>query len=271
LADGARHHATDVFRALHRLAELKRAVEPIWKRFNALVVPSASSHPRIDRVLADPIATNTRLGRYTTFANLLDLAAVAVPGGFRRDGLPAGVTLIGPWGSDPALLSLASKVHVATGGSLGATGWPFPIPDSPDSDAAPAPEGFLSMAVVGAHLSGQPLNSQLTERGGRLVRAARTAPHYRLYALPGTQPPKPGLVRVGDGDGVRIEIEVWALPMESLGSFLAGVGPPLAIGTVDLDDGVRVHGFLCEGQAAANAQDISSFGGWRGYLSREPA
>jgi allophanate hydrolase len=100
------------------------------------------------------------------------------------------------------------------------------------------------------------------------VRAARTAPHYRLYALPGTVPPKPGLVRVGDGQGVRIEIEVWALPTETLGSFLADVGSPLAIGTIDLEDGVRVHGFLCEGYAAANAEDISSFGGWRGYLSR---
>jgi allophanate hydrolase len=269
LADGARQRATDVFRGLHRLAELKRAIEPLWKRCHALVVPSAPFHPRIDEVLADPVGANTRLGRYTTFANLLDLAAVAVPGGFRRDGLPAGVTFIGPWGSDALLLALASAFHARTGGTLGATGWPLPVPGADHASAEP--EGFLSMAVVGAHLSGQPLNRQLTERGGRLVRTARTAPHYRLYALPGTQPPKPGLVRVEDGRGVQIEIEVWALPIETVGSFIAGVGSPLAIGTVDLDDGVRVHGFLCEGHAAANAQDISSYGGWRGYLSRAPA
>jgi allophanate hydrolase len=269
LADGARHRATDVFRALHRLAELKRVVEPLWTRCHALVVPSVPSHPRIDEVLADPIGVNARLGRYTTFANLLDLAAVAVPGGFRRDGLPAGVTFIGPWGSDASLLTLASTFHAMTGGTLGATGWTLPGSGAQHAPAERA--GSLSVAVVGAHLSGQPLNGQLTERGARLVRAARTAPHYRLYALPGTQPPKPGLVRVGDGHGVRIEIEVWALPTETLGSFLADVGSPLAIGTIDLEDGVRVHGFLCEGYAAANAEDISSFGGWRGYLSRQPA
>jgi allophanate hydrolase len=124
--------------------------------------------------------------------------------------------------------------------------------------------GTLSLAVVGAHLSGFPLNHQLTDRGGHLARTASTAPHYRLYALPGTRPPKPGLVRT-HGDGTRVELEVWTLPLETIGSFLAGIAPPLALGTIELDDGSRVHGFLCEAHAVENAEDISSFGGWRAY------
>lgn len=264
LANGARHRATDVFRGVHRLAELRRAVEPLWSRLEALVVPSVPWHPQIEEVLADPIGANARLGRYTTFANLLDLAAVAVPGGFRPNGLPSGVTFIGPWGRDASLLTLGSTFHASVGGTLGATAWPLPRPIAPSSTLA---EGTLSLAVVGAHLSGFPLNHQLTERGGRLARTAHTAPLYRLYALPGTRPPKPGLVRTREG-GARIELEVWTLPTETIGSFLAGVASPLALGTVELDDGSRVHGFLCEAHAAQGAEDISSFGGWRSYARR---
>jgi allophanate hydrolase len=264
LDGGTRHRATDAFRAVHRLAELRRAVEPLWSRVEALLVPTAPYHPRIEEVLADPIEVNARLGRYTTFANLLDLAAVAVPGGFRPNGLPSGVTFIGPWGRDAALLAMASAFHATTGGSLGATEWPLPRPAAP---SFAAPEKHLSLAVVGAHLSGFPLNHQLTDRGGRLARTAWTAPHYRLYALPGTRPPKPGLVRA-TGEGARIELEVWTLPMETIGSFLAGIGSPLALGTIELDDGSRVHGFLCEAHAVKEAEDISSFGGWRSYERR---
>jgi allophanate hydrolase len=124
------------------------------------------------------------------------------------------------------------------------------------------------MAVVGAHLTGMPLNRQLTERGATLLRATRTAPSYRMYALPDTRPPKPGLVRVADGQGAAIEVEVWGLPEATVGSFIAGVGAPLAIGTLALEDGTQVHGFLCEGAAVASAEDISAFGGWRAYLAR---
>jgi allophanate hydrolase len=265
LTDGAQHRATDAFRALHRLAELQRAIEPLWTGLEALVVPSTPSHPRISEVLADPVHSNARLGRYTTFANLLDLAAVAVPGTFRPDGLPSSATFIGPWGRDATLLTLAAAFHSTTGDSLGATGWPLPHLEAlaPRQD-----EDSLPIAVVGAHLSGEPLNHQLTERGGRLLRTTRTAPHYRLYALPGTQPPKPGLVRVERQSGARIELEVWTLPGQAVGSFLAGVHSPLAIGTIELEDESRVHGFLCEGHALAGAEDISSFGGWRAFQAR---
>jgi allophanate hydrolase len=264
LADGVPYRATDAFRARHRLAELARELAPLWKRVSALVVPTAPQHPTIDAVLTDPIAENARLGKYTTFANLLDLAGVAVPAGFRDDGLPFGVTFLGPWGSDAALLSLGAAFHRRAGVTLGSMGWAYP-PEEP-VDTAPSSDELV-VAVVGAHLLGQPLNHQLTERGGRLVRVARTSPHYKLVALPGTQPPKPGLLRAASG-GTAIEVELWAMPLTAFGSFIAGVGAPLAIGTIEIADGSRVHGFLCESHAAERAQDISSFGGWRAYLSR---
>jgi allophanate hydrolase len=265
LARGESPRATDAFRGYHRLRRLKRSVEALWGRLSALIVPAAPAIPRIDEVEADPIQANVRLGRYTNFVNLLDLAAVAVPAGFRRDGLPLGVTFLGPWGRDATLIALASAFHERTGGTLGATGAPLSL--AADAAREP-PAGFMAMAVVGAHLTGQPLNHQLTERGGVFLRSVRTAPRYRLYALPETTPPKPGLLRVRDEAGARIELEIWALPAETIGSFLAGIASPLSLGTIELEDGARIHGFLCEGSAVEGARDISSFGGWRGYLCR---
>jgi allophanate hydrolase len=124
----------------------------------------------------------------------------------------------------------------------------------------------IHLAVVGAHLSGQPLNGQLTERGASLVRAVKTAPDYRLYALAGTVPPKPGLQRVAAGTGFAIELEVWAMPEEQFGSFMKLVPAPLGIGTLRLEDGSEVKGFICEPFALESAQDISRYGGWRAYL-----
>jgi allophanate hydrolase len=265
LAQADRYRGTDAFRALHRLQALRRAVEPVFARVDALVLPTAPSMPRIEELLADPIEANARLGRYTTFANLLDLAAVAVPSGMRRDGLPAGVTFVGPWGADASLLAFASAFHARDPGPLGATGWPWP---EREPVAETTHGGRLLVAVVGAHLSGQPLNGQLTERGASLVKTARTAPWYRLYALPGTQPPKPGLIRGHDAVASGIEVEVWSMPAAEFGSFIQGVRAPLAIGQIELDDGARVHGFLCEGHAVEGATDITSFGGWRAYLRR---
>jgi allophanate hydrolase len=178
--------------------------------------------------------------------------------------LPFGVTFLGAWGADPQLLNLASAFHRRAGTTLGAMGWGYPLEEP--TDTSPSPDELV-VAVVGAHLQGQPLNHQLTDRGARLLRAARTAPHYKLVALPGTEPPKPGLVRVAAG-GSAIEVELWAMPELAFGSFMAGVGSPLAIGTLEIAGGSRVHGFLCESHAADRAEDISSFGGWRAYLNR---
>jgi allophanate hydrolase len=266
LAQGERYAATDAFRALQRLTELKRAAEPVWKAYDVLVVPTAPTLPTMAEIEADPIGGNARLGLFTTFGNLLDLSGVAVPGPLRSDGLPFGVTFLGPWGRDATLLAIASAFHARIGGPLGATDWPWPRRgDAPES---PPPDDALPLAVVGAHLSGMPLNHQLTDRGAKFLRVARTAPLYRLYALPDATPPKPGLVRVQDGEGVPVEVEVWAVPMAGVGSFVAGVASPLAIGTVELEGGDRVHGFVCEGHVVARARDISGYGGWRAYLNR---
>jgi allophanate hydrolase len=262
LKGGADRRGVDVFRSQHRLAALRRTVDAGWAKIDALAVPTAPLLPRIDEVEADPIGLNARLGKYTTFANLLDLAGVAVPGGVRSDGLPWGISLLGPWGSDPVLLDLAAAFEARVGAPLGATGWPAPPPLQREAEAG---SKRLKIAVVGAHLAGMPLNHQLTDLGGVLEATTRTAAAYRLYALRGTVPPKPGLVR--DPAGVKIALEVWSIPTDAVGAFLSGVRSPLAIGSVELESGTFVHGFLCETHALAGAEDISGFGGWRAYVA----
>jgi allophanate hydrolase len=261
MAGAARFSATDVYVANARLAEAQAALAAEWSTFDVLVVPTASRSYTIAEVAAEPLELNRRLGTYTNFVNLLDLAALAVPASMRADGLPIGITLIGPPGSDLMLADLGQRVHADAGLTLGATGLPMP----PVELLCPQPD-VAQVAVVGAHLSGLPLNHQLTERGARLVRRTRTAPRYRLFALPGTTPPKPGMVRTHGACGCAIDVEVWELPLGAFGSFVVGVPAPLSIGTIELDDGPAVHGFLCEAAATTGAEDISHFGGWRGYL-----
>jgi allophanate hydrolase len=225
-------------------------------------VPTAPRPYTVAEVGAEPLLLNTRLGTYTNFVNLLDLAALAVPAGFRSDGVPWGVTLIAPAWRETELLALGARCHERAGGQLGATGVPLastpPIPE-------PVKTGTVRLAVVGAHLSGLPLNHQLTDRGARLVGPAQTAPAYRLYSLPDTIPPKPGLVRATQG-GDTVAVEVWELSVAAFGSFVAAVPPPLCIGTITLAGGETVKGFLCEAHAVERARDITSFGGWRAFL-----
>jgi allophanate hydrolase len=254
--------AADAFRAQYRLMELKRATEEAWSSVDVLVTPTAGTIYRIDEVNADPIRLNSNLGYYTNFVNLLDLAAVAVPAGFRDDGIPFGVSLVGRPGSDRELLGLAGSVQRARVARLGALDAPLP---AVSESGGPDTEDDICMAVCGAHMLGLPLNHQLTSRGGRLLQRTRTKPVYALYALPGGPPYRPGMIRVGDG-GAAIEVEVWSVPAAEFGSFVNGIGPPLTIGKVELQDGSRVSGFICEGYAAAGARDITSLGGWRGYL-----
>jgi allophanate hydrolase len=244
----ASRSATDAYHGLYELEALRRVAAAAWATIDLLVLPTAGTIYTKEAVEADPIRLNTNLGYYTNFVNLMDLAAVAMPAGFRRDGLPFGVSLIGPAFSDAALLRLASRF----GGSATAA-------------AGDAP-GCVHVAVVGAHLTGEPLNHQLTERGARLVRACRTSPEYRFYALANTTPPKPGLVREPGHDGTGIALEIWAVPSHHFGSFVAGVPPPLAIGSVQIDTGDWVKGFVCEPAALAGATEITRFGGWKNYL-----
>ncbi len=278
--------AVEAFRAFYNLEELRRAAAAEWARMDVLLLPTTPTIYTHAEVAAEPVLLNSRLGTYTNFVNLLDLSALAVPAGFRPDGLPLGVTLMAPAFGDSALLALGARLHAALGGTLGATATalsavsaPAALPDSraPFRPApAPAPVSIL-LAVVGAHLSGQPLNHQLTSRGATLARATRTAPDYRLFALARTTPPKPGLVRspgftpvVASGAFAGIEVEVWSLSPAAFGAFTAEVPAPLAIGNVVLADGSTVKGFVCEPAALEGATEITAHGGWRAYLAARP-
>jgi len=263
ISGAAKYNATDLFQGERRLAELRKATARVWDSADVLVVPTAPTAYRISDVLADPFRTNRRLGHYTNFVNLLDLAALAVPSSMRADGLPIGITLIGPAGSDRMLADLGQRFHQRTALKLGALDEPLPPPV-----ALPRGEDGVSVAVVGAHLRGLPLNGELVERGARLERTTRTAARYRLVALPATSPPKPGLMR-DPAAGGAIEVEVWRMPASAFGSFVAKIASPLGIGSIELDDGERVQGFLCESWAAVGATDITRFGGWRAYLKAE--
>jgi allophanate hydrolase len=263
---GKRFNAVDTFRAMYRLAELRKATEDVWEAIDVLLLPTAATIYTIAEVEREPTELNSNLGRYTNFVNLLDLAAIAVPSGFRRDGLPFGVTLAAPAGRDLALCRLGTRLQREAGLALGAT--PHALPHASAVTALPL-AGTICVAVIGAHLSGEPLNHQLTERGARLLRACRTAPRYRLYALPGSTPAKPGLVRADTG--TAIELEVWEMPERHFGSFVAGIPAPLGIGTVELDDGTSAKGFLCESYATQDATDISCHGGWRAFLAAQPS
>src|SRR5258706_581511 len=262
IAAATRYSAADAFEAQYRLAALKRATAPVWQQIDTLALPTAGSPYTIAAVDADPIRLNANLGRYTNFVNLLDLAAISLPSGFRPDGLPFGLTLVAPALTDARLCELGERYQRATGLRLGACDTSLPEA-AHASDRPPAPD-TVRVAVVGAHLSGGPLNRQLTGCGATLARACRTAPAYGLYALSGTEPPKPGLVR---GGAAAIEVEVWEMPVEQFGSFVATIPAPLCIGTLELEDGEEVKGFLCEAYATRSAQDISSYGGWRKFLA----
>jgi len=236
IGGAVKYSAVDAFRAIYRLEELREQTLAEWARVDLLVLPTAGWIYRIEEVLADPIALNTNLGLYTNFVNLLNLAALAVPAGQRPDGLPFGISLIGPAGSDLSLLRIAERMQ------------------------------GISVAVAGAHLSGQPLNWQLTSRGATLLRTVKTSPEYRLYALANTTPPKPALVYEPGFQGPGIEVEVWSFPPSEFGGFVAEVPGPLGIGSVRLADGSTVRGFICEPYGIQGAEEITHFGGWRAYL-----
>ncbi|KAA6456666.1 allophanate hydrolase [Acidobacteria bacterium AB60] len=262
----AKYNAVEAFEAGYTLRQFERETLEVWKQVDFLLLPTTPTHYTIDQVLADPIELNTKLGYYTNFVNLLDLAAVAVPAGMKPNGLSFGVSLIGPAFSDDGLLRVADRLHRRLAKTIGGTERLLASTASLPSYST-APPGCLLMAVVGAHLTGQPLNWQLTERKARLVRTTRTGGQYRLYALANTTPPKPGLVFTPGFKGEGIEIEVWAMPEQTIGSFLNMIPPPLCLGTIRLADGSQVRGFLCEPSGIEGAQEITHFGGWRHYVA----
>ena len=263
IAAGRNYNAADLYAVQTKVKLLGQQADAMWGETDLLLVPTAPTHYTIEAMQADPVALNRNLGAYTNFVNLLDYAALSVPSSIRPDGLPFGITLIGPCGSDWQLAEVGQRYHHGTGVMQGATG--LPLPDMVAIKGI-RPTATVQVAVVGAHLSGMPLNRQLTDRGATFVAATQTAPHYRLFALPGTSPPKPGLLRVADGEGERIALEIWSMPVAEYGSFVALIPYPLGIGTLALASG-QVQGFVCEAQALQGAEDISHFGGWRAYMA----
>ncbi len=257
LAGGLDRRTVDAFDAFHALALARREAAALFARCDALLVPTTLACPSLAEVAADPLGVNARLGAWTNFVNLCDLAAVAVPAGLGSDGLPFGVTLIGPAWSEGRLAALADHVHRSLTQTVGAT--KAALPDAAAADPLGAEE--TALFCIGGHMAGLPLNYQVTALGGRFVREARTVAEYRLHALGN----RPGMVRAADG-GV-IAGEVWALPSAAIGALLGQVPPPLGFGTVALEDGPCL-GFLAEAAGVADAPDITATGGWRAWLAR---
>jgi len=268
IAAGSGPSAVDAFNAFYRLEDLRRAAETAMRAVDALALPTAPTTYTLEQLLADPIALNSRLGTYTNFVNLLDMCGLAVPATLADRSHPFGITLLAPAGSDAMLASIGRAFHADTALPLGALDAPQPrfaeLPAGPGA-------GEIVLAVVGAHLSGMPLNGELRALGARFLEATETAPDYKLYALAEANPPKPGMLRVAAGTGAAIALETWALSAEAFGRFVADLPMPMSIGTIALHDGRRVKGFLVEPQAVTGARDITGFGGWRAYVSRMAA
>ncbi len=265
---GAHGSAADAFAAFYQLDDLRRVRDHVFRSIDAMVLPTTPTIYSVEQVQSDPIGLNSRLGTYTNFVNLLDMCGLAVPSAMRADGTPFGVTLLGLAHQDLALAAIGRAFHAATRLPLGALDHAQPALNEETPALAP---GEIALAVVGAHLSGMPLNGELRALNARLLEETRTAPHYRFYALAGTKPPKPGLLRVKQSDGAAVAVEIYALSESAFGRFVAAVPSPLSIGTLELADGRTVKGFLVEAEAIAGARDISSFGGWRAFMAQEKA
>jgi len=253
IAPGLDMRAVDLWNGIYRLAALQRHADTMWQDIDALAFPTTGTTYRVAELLAEPVALNSNLGRYTNFVNLLDMAAIAVPAGTRENGTGFGITLIGPAATDIALMDLAETFLAAADN-----------PPPPPLDLGDRMD-TVKLAVVGAHLEGMPLHWQLTSRNARFVGAFETAPTYRLYAMADSVPPKPALIH--STDGAAIKVEVYELGLAEFGSFVAEVPPPLAIGTVTLADGSSVKGFVAEPRALTGAEDITHLGGWRAFMA----
>jgi allophanate hydrolase len=265
---GRQYRAVDVFRAQQQLRNLREACLPVFEQAEVLLVPTIPTLPKLAEVQADSFAWSRRLGTYTNFANLVGLSALAVPAAFTSDGLPAGITLLGPPGSERRLCEIGVSWQRQIDLPLGATGNRLPsLPPHSSGISSGPPDGYVRLSVAGAHLKGEPFHAALCKLGARFVRACRTAPRYTFFAFLDLNPPRPGLLRLADG-GRGIAVEIYDLSFEGFGKLVASVAPPLSIGTVELEDGEQVKGFLCESSAAARARDITEFGGWIAFRSQ---
>ncbi|WP_113628080.1 allophanate hydrolase [Pectobacterium peruviense] len=265
VASGERFSAVEAFKAEYLRAELARQIQQTLASFDALAVPTSPTIHTREAMKQEPVRNNSQLGTYTNFTNLADLSALALPAPFRADGLPAGITLIAPAWHDRALASFGLRWQAQLALTLGATGKALPAGPT----TLPPSISHVRLAVVGAHLTGMPLNHQLTNRDAVRIEETHTAENYRLYALANTQPAKPGLAK--STDGAAIIVELWDIPLARFGEFVAEIPAPLGIGTLMLADGRRVKGFICEPAALSDATDITAFGGWRHWLARQEA
>ncbi|TIX87091.1 allophanate hydrolase [Rhizobium sp. P44RR-XXIV] len=265
IIEGAKvYDAVAAFEGRYRLEALRQRTKAEWEKVDFLMLPTSPTTYTVEEMQADPIVKNGHFGRYTNFANLLDCAAIAIPAGFDANGhLPAGVMLVGSAFTDEALAPFADAMHRALSAGMGKDRT-AKLPEA--SRVAPASDDFVPIVVVGAHLSDMPLNHQLTEPGGYRVKICRTDGSYRLFALPDTTPPKPGLVRDPGFAGKGVEVEVWALPPAAFARFVQNIPAPLGVGMITLDDGSGISGFLCEVHAITGAREITEFGGWRNYV-----
>lgn len=259
------HDGAAVFAAIARREALRAAVRTLFDDLCVILLPATPTVFTIAEAQKDP-GISARLARYTAFANVLDLPAIVVPAGERSDGLPAGAMLVGYTAEDARLCAIAAAMHRALGGTLGATS--APLPPAPPQ-AARAAEDVIRIAVAGHHLSGEPQNEVLVALGARLVRTCRTVPRYRLFLLAKTHPPRPVLVRAWDRGGQSIDVELWELPRAALGRFYATLESPLALATVETDEGECVPGVVCEAHGASGAREISGFGGWKRFQATQ--
>jgi len=256
--------AADAFRGMYRLAELKRAAEPLLEGLDLLCVPTIPTIYSVADLEADPVTPNSNNGTYTNFVNLLDMCGIAVPTAPRSDGRPGSVTLLAGAGQDALAASVARRFELACTRNMGATAHPVPTPPA----LPEAVSDQIELAVCGAHMTDLPLNWQLTDLGATFVRKAQTTAEYKFYALAGGPPARPGLVRSDAADAGSVAVEVWSLPKVAFGQFMAGIPAPLGIGTVALSDGASVKGFICEASGAKGATDITHIGDWRAYLAQ---
>ncbi len=262
---GRKQHAVDAFRAFYRMQALRADARRTMKTVDALMVPTVPRAYTVHELESEPVQFNSNLGTYTNFVNLLDLCGLAVPVTLAEGGMPYGSTLLANAGNDARLLSLGRAMHTKSGLTLGALGVAHPAP----RPATALAKGEIAIAVLGAHLSGMALNHELTSIGARFLEALRTTPDYRLFALKGEGPARPGMLRVAKDAGVPIEAELWALSEQAFGKFVAGIPSPLSIGTVHFENGKSAKGFLVEAESIRDAEEISSFGGWRNYVGSQ--
>ncbi|TDW25688.1 allophanate hydrolase [Rhizobium azibense] len=264
IIEGAKaYDAVAAFEGKYKLEALRQKTKVEWTKVDILLLPTSPTTYTVEEMLADPIVKNGHFGRYTNFVNLYDYAAIAIPAGFGRNGLPGGVTLIGPTFTDDAVASFADAMHRALGSGMGKDKTAS-LPE--ESRVAPPDDGFVPIVVVGAHLTGMPLNHELTGPGGYRLKTCRTAGDYRLFVLPNSLPPKPGLVREPGFAGNGLEVEVWALSPAAFGNFVQKIPGPLGIGKITLEDGSSISGFLCEAHAVIGAEEVTKLGGWRAYI-----